>query len=124
MDDAINEKEVFGLIRKALADSVVKAMESGYNSPVNKLVEACINRHKAELEGLLDNLLTSTLESMEFREDILRAFKDKVARVLVSKADGAVEKTVNEYRQDPVFRAKLTMAIEKLIAEHNSGAKC
>lgn len=123
MEDAITEKEVFGLIRKSLADSVVKALESGYNSPLNKCIEACINRHKAELESLVDRLLTSTLDSMELREDILRAFKDKVARVIVSKADGAVEKAVNEYRQNPVFRAKLTMAIEKLIAEHNGGAR-
>jgi hypothetical protein len=116
--DAITDAEVFGMIRKALSDSVVKAMESGYNSPVSKLIETCVNRHKAELEGMVDRLLVSTLESMEFRDDILRAFKDKVARVIVSKADGAVEKTVNEYRQNPVFRAKLTMAIENLIAEH------
>jgi predicted AAA+ superfamily ATPase len=119
MAEAITDAEVFGLIRKALAESVIKAMESSYNSPVSKLIESCINRHKAELEALVDQLITSTLGSMEFRDDILHAFKDKVARVLVSKADGAIEKTVNEYRQNPVFRAKLTLAIEQLIAEHS-----
>ncbi len=123
MAEPITETEVLTIIRRSLVDAITESMKVGYGNPIGKIVEACIIRHKAELESRVDDLISSTLSSMDFREDILRAFKDKVARVIVSKADGAVEKTVNEYRQNPIFRAKLTLAIERLIAEFDPQPK-
>jgi len=42
---------------------------------------------------------------------------NKLAKVLISKMSGELEKKVNELKQDPTTRAKITLAINKVMED-------
>lgn len=52
------------------------------------------------------------------QEEMRAALASKVARVLIDKAGGIVEQTVGKMASDQAFRAKLILAINRLVKEH------
>jgi hypothetical protein len=53
----------------------------------------------------------------EFKESMLAAFNHKIARSLTSGQDGILDKVANELKQDPQFRAKVTLAVANVVEE-------
>jgi hypothetical protein len=51
----------------------------------------------------------------DFRDKLRDAAAHKLARVVISKCEGEIEKRANEMRSDPAFRARLTLAVEAAI---------
>lgn len=110
------EKEI---IRKT-QESVGKAINDclgNYNSPLFKLVLSVIQSHEAELKEIIESSFAKTIKSSEFKQAVDSAFTHKVAKILVSKLEGSVEKCVNTLRSDPTTRAKMILAIESIISD-------
>jgi len=111
------EKAVLHDTQQAIGEAI-KINLTSYNSSFNKLVNEIIENHREELRKIIDESFTSTIKSKSFKESVNNAFNHKLARVLVSKLEGSVEKTVNTLRSDPTLRAKMVLAIEGIITEH------
>lgn len=109
--------------RRVLAqvnDAVAAAIQSelvGYQKPLSKITERVIHEHEAEIYGLINNELASLLTADEFRAALKTALNEKLARVLIARTGGELEKRVNELRASPEARAKITLAITRLVDE-------
>lgn len=110
----INEKDVIGVVRDALMSKVAEVM-NGYSSPLNGIVTRVISQHEEELSRIVREALALSLKDKQFVSDVNEQFKHKVAKVLVGKLEGAVEKAADRLRADPTLRARLIIAIEDLI---------
>lgn len=105
-------------IQESVCDAVKARLAQGYHdSPLNKLIDSIIKQKAARLEDLLAGAMDAAIDSQTFKEQINEAFNHKLARVLVSKFEGEVEKRASELRSDPAFRAKVTLAIEKVVLD-------
>ena len=111
------EKAVLHGAQRAIGDAI-KTNLTSYNSSFYKLIDEVIEYHREELREIIDESFVSTIKSKSFKESVNNAFNHSLARVLVSKLEGSVEKTVNTLRRNPMLRAKMVLAIEKIIMEH------
>jgi hypothetical protein len=110
----ITKKTILGIAVEAIQSKIASHFE-GYSSPLTPLVNEVVEEHREELKAIVDQCLTSTIGDKDFKAAIRHEFKHKVAKSLVGKLEGAVEKAADSLRQDPTTRAKIILAIEELI---------
>lgn len=106
--------ELKDIIAQALKEKVSSAINYG---EVHELVDDVLMERKAEFDGLLNEMFDAFFQDADVREALLDEFKHKVAKTMISKLGGAVEKSVAKYHQDPATNARMILAIEKIITE-------
>ena len=100
--------------KQAVAESL-KAVLTKYDSPFNKLVEQSVASHKDQFSALMNKAFDLVLADEDFTKELVDGLRQKIARVLIGKMDGEVEKKINEWKADPQRRAKLTLAIAGIL---------
>jgi hypothetical protein len=111
------EHLVFDMVRNALNAGIVKTLDSGYNQPVTKLVEEVIAKHRAEFVAHIEALVTGALSGAEFDAVVREEFNRKVAKLLITKCSGSIERSVSDVLSDPARRARIVLAVEAIAAE-------
>lgn len=110
------EELIVSTARKAIKESIIKNL-TDYNSPFSKMVKDVIADHEAEFKVLLNDEVSNLLQSKGFKDTLKDALHTKLAKVLVSRLGGELEKRVNELKQSPTTRAKIILAINKIVEE-------
>ena len=114
------ETEILAAIKESLAQAINNSLV-GYNKPLDRLVSRVIEKHDAALFDLVDTEVGALCNSPEFRQEVRNALNTKLARTLVAKMEGALEKEVNTLRQNPATRARILLAIENIVKEAANG---
>ena len=101
-----------------MVDSIKTAL-AAYNSPIIPLITEVINRNK---ESITEHLDTAISEAMSITQvDLTTKIKHKIIKAIVdnsvNQSGGLVDKTFNDLKQNPAFRAKLTILIDTLLTE-------
>lgn len=104
-------------IRDGIRESVKSKLTSGYNSPLDKLIADCINSQSAKFRSMLEESIASCVNDKVFREEIAQAVRHSLAKTLISRFGGEMEKQVNVLKSDPTTRARITLAIEEIVKE-------
>lgn len=110
------------LLKQSVQDGIregIKARLNGYNSPIDKLVTSAIEKHGAEMKELLESSIASCLADDDFRRHVAEAVNHNLAKVLIQRFGGEVEKQVNALKSDPTTRARITLAIEQIVKDAN-----
>lgn len=110
-------------ICRAAYESVVKAIDSaltGYSSPMNELVKRVVVKHEAALTVAIDSAIGGIVKSPEFAQELENAMRAKVARTLIDRLGGEIEKQVNELKANPTTRARITLAIEQILKDRKA----
>ena len=116
----INADELMAnALRDGIREGIKSKMSSSYNNPLDKLIEVSIAKHGESFRLLLEESLKSCLGDNEFREQIAVAVRHTLAKTLVARFGGELEKQVNTLKSDPTTRARITLAIEEIVK-----AKC
>jgi len=100
--------------------AISKAIESSllsYNSPLVLAINDALKSEKESLQSMASEAVNELMSSCDFKIQIKSEMKAKLAKVIISKFGGEVEKTVNTLRQDPTTRAKITLAIDNMMSE-------
>jgi len=113
------ENDIINTARGAISESIVKEL-TGYNKPLNSLVSAVISDNKTDLYRLINDEFSGLLNSSVFKDELKLALNKKLASVLVSRMGGDLEKKVNELKSNPETRAKVTLALSKMIDDLSS----
>lgn len=116
MNSRTLEQQIADAAKQALADAV-KASVTQHNSPLNRLVVEVVEEHSSEIKSLLRDGISEALKHKDFKSEIKTAFTHKLARTLMSKYEGEIEKQANALRQQPEFRARVVLAIEAIVNE-------
>jgi len=112
------EIDVEKSIKNAVIDGIregVKTKLTGYNSPLDKLIAECLEKHSREFRDLLEGGIASCCTDETFRNDIQTAVRHKLAQTLIQRFGGELEKQVNVLKSDPTTRARITLAIEEIV---------
>ena len=110
------ESEILKTAQMAVGEAIHTNL-TGYNMPLQKLCNAVVDEHSNELKAIIEEAFTRTITNKDFKIAVNNAFTHKLARVLVDKMDGALEKRINELRSDPTIKAKMILAVEQAIKD-------
>ena len=106
--------EMKQIIAQALKEKISSAINYG---EVHKLVDDVLIERKSEFDALLNEMFDAFFKDADVKTALLDEFKHKVAKTMVGKLDGAVEKSIAKYRQDPATNARMILAIEQIITD-------
>ncbi len=108
------EKQIINAARGAMSEAIVKEL-CGYDGALATLTKSVMATHESALSDLINGEFEKLLGGEGFKEDLRKALNAKLARLLIEKMSGQLEKRVNELKQNPETRAKITLAISKII---------
>lgn len=108
--------DIASIARRSFAAAIEKEL-TGYNSPLNKMAIAALQKHEPEIRPVFDAAIASIVTDESFKNELTAALRHKLARVMVAKLEGEAEKRFNDWRSDAEKRAQLTLGIAKLIEE-------
>ena len=109
------EQQVTSQLRDSIGEAIKNKL-AGYNTPLDKIIERAVIAKQEELFDLVRDAF-SEVTSGDIKAQIKQAAAHKIAKVLVSKMDGEIEKRANDFRADPATRARIVLAIEGVIAK-------
>lgn len=110
------ENKILAQINKALGDAIIKELV-GYDKPLSKITEDVIESHYNEIYNIIDTEVSGLIRCKAFKGELKKALNAKLAKIMISKIGGTLEKQVNKLRSNPETNAKITLAITKLIDE-------
>lgn len=109
------EKEILRTAQTAITEAVVKNLTE-YGGPLRKLCESVMAKHESSLAALISDQVSATISADAFKDELRSALNAKLARTLIERMGGEIEKRVNELKSDPTTRAKITLAIQQAVA--------
>jgi hypothetical protein len=103
------------VVSQAIAVALKSNLE-GYNSPLKPILEKAVERNKSKIEDAFNQALDSLSQT-----DLVDAVKNRVVsdfvKQCVNASGGMVDKYFNALKQDAAFRAKLTVALDKVVSD-------
>ena len=110
------EKEILRVAKQAISQAITTELV-GYNKPLSKFVNDVMLEHETEFRSLINDEVNELLNASDFKKALNIALHEKLAKILINKMGGELEKKVNELKQDVTTRAKITLAINKIIED-------
>lgn len=104
-------------IGEAIREGIKTKLTQGYNSPLDDLLKSAIAVHSAKFRALLEDAIASCVSHAEFVDQIRQAVRHSLAKNLVQRFGGEIEKQVNVLKSDPTTRARITLAIEEIVKQ-------
>ena len=108
------------MIENALRDAVREGIKAKFTSaygdnPLGKMLTAGVEKHVGAIQGLIGECLAACVSDAEFRAQLAASVRSVLAKTLVQRFGGELERQVNALKSDPVTRARITLAIEDIV---------
>jgi len=114
-------------ILNALEDGlnhVIKEKLSGYHSPLQGYVTAALAPYEQDIIATLKSGLGNAISSDQFKQMCEQHLASKIAKTLIAGLDGSVDKVVNQVKQDPIYRSRLTLFVNQLVEDYLAKKPC
>ena len=112
----ISTNDVMLIVTAALTDKIGNVLK-GYNSPLDNIVKNVVNDNADAIISICREALATVVADDNFKKVVKEEFQHKVAKALVAKLEGSVEKAVEVMRQNPILKSQLILQIEKIIKD-------
>lgn len=110
------EQAILQAAKNGLSDAFNKELV-GYNKPLSLLTQKVIEKHQGVIFSLIDDEVVKLIGGDDFKLALKDELNRKLARTLIERMGGELESRVNELKQNPETRAKITLAISQIIRE-------
>jgi hypothetical protein len=114
------EKQVVLAVQDGIRDGIKQKLSGNYNNPLDKMIGEAIAAHGDRFRALLTDAITSAVGDQTFREQVATQVRHSLAKTLVARFGGELEKQVNVLKSDPLTRARITLAIEEIVKERSA----
>lgn len=116
------EHKILSVLSSSL-DKSIKENLTRYNNPLQTLVTSVVESRSESIKEIISSSFDHVIEKDEFKASIISAFSHKVSRSIISNNDGLFDKVSNELKQDSKFKAKMTLAVAKVVEECLKGGE-
>lgn len=113
-------KLIENAIREGMCEGIKQRLSQGYSNPLDKIITEVLNTNSEAFRDLLQQGMDSCMSNVQFREEIKTSVRTTLARTLIQRFGGELEKQVNALKSDPTTRARITVAIEDIVKEKTS----
>lgn len=107
--------EILATMKSGLHAAIKDRLGASYNNPLDKLLGGIVEHHAPALRDLLVGCVAAAAGDPAFADEIRAAVRARLAKVLVERFGGELEKQVNALKSDPATRARITLAIQGII---------
>ncbi len=111
------DKLLLDAVRDGLREGIKGRMTQTYQNPFDELVKGAIAAHGPSLQRLVSEAIAACIGDDQFRASLAEQARHAVAKQLVQKFGGELEKQVNALKSDPTTRARITLAIEEIVRQ-------
>lgn len=114
----MNSTDLHDVLEQAVFSGVVAGVKdklAAYNSPLDCIMERSLVANQAAIEKLLSDAVLACVGDTTFRAEIAIAVRERLAKTLVQRFGGELEKRVNELKSNPATRARITLAIDDIV---------
>jgi hypothetical protein len=108
------EAKILKQIGLAMQQSITQELV-GYNKPLSLLTQKVVAANEDALYTFINKEFSTLINSVDFKEQLKLALNTKLAKTVVARMGGEVEKRVNELKNDPALKARLTIAINDVL---------
>ena len=117
----INKDRVADILLGLLQGRLEKEIIDGYSSPLRNIIDEVVKESEDKIKNTYREMLSELLdEPLKLKEDLKVEFRHKVAKNLVARLEGQVERAVNVLNQDQTLRAKMIVVLEKFIKDNDN----
>lgn len=109
--------ELNQLIKNCVQEALRKRLTDTYNNPLDPILRSVVTEHSASIQKMLSDGLASCVNDSGFREEINKGIRQSLAKLLVNRFGGELEKQVNALKSDPVIRARITVALDEIVKQ-------
>lgn len=102
-------------MKDGIREGIKQRINQSYQNPFNDVIDAALKSQSQPIKDMIGNALTDCLKDQNFVAAIKDAVRSELAKILVKRFGGELEKTVNQLKSDPATRARITLAIEEII---------
>jgi hypothetical protein len=104
---------VFGSIHKMVEHQLTSIYDD--RNPLIRCIKNAIEQNADKIQTLMADSIQSALDSAVLNAQVKEEVNRRLAKILISKMEGEIEKRANELRADSAFRARLTIAITDVV---------
>jgi hypothetical protein len=116
------EQDILSTIQQSIG-AAIKSSLSGYNNPLDLLIRNVVNSYSSELTGIISDAFGKTIKTEGFKATLIDEFGHKVARLMVNTGEGLFEKVFSQLKQNPEFKARVTLMLSGIVGEFLGGIK-
>lgn len=109
------DKIMLHAVMDGMREGVKAKFSQSYDNPLTKVISGAIKKNAPAFQSLLDEALKSCIGDGAFREEIKAGVRHQLAKQLIQKFGGELEKQVNTLKSDPATRARITLAIDEIV---------
>jgi hypothetical protein len=117
--DLDTEKLLLQAVKDGMREGIKSRLTQTYNNPFDAAITGVLQKHNGEITGILSEALQSAIGDPVFRDEVRGAVRGVLAKTLVARFGGELEKQVNALKSDPTTKARITLAIEEIVAKAN-----
>jgi hypothetical protein len=114
-------QELEKAIAEGIRDGIRKRLTDTYSNPLDKVINESLANQSNKFRVMLEQAVASCVGDPEFVESIRVAVRQSLAKTLVQRFGGELEKQVNALKSDPITRARITLALEEIVKERSPG---
>lgn len=111
------DKLVENAIRDGLREACKSKFQASYNNPLDKLLDSAVTKHAGMIQDLLSEAIGLCAADPDFRAEIKSSVRVTLAKILVQRFGGELEKQVNSLKSDPITRARIVTAIDEIVKQ-------
>ena len=109
------EQTIEEAMREGLSQAVKNQFTSNYDNPIKLHVEEAISNFSGKILELLNWSIHNCLCDDLFVDEIQKSVREVLAKELVKRFGGEVQKQVNDLKSDPRTRERITTALEEIV---------
>lgn len=104
-------------VREGVREGVKSRLSAQYGNQLDKVIAEAVASSASGFTALLETSLDACVGDEEFRKQIAESVRAVLAKTLVRRFGGELEKQVNQLKSHPITRARITVAIEEIVKE-------
>lgn len=101
-------------VRDGFSSAIRDRLMSLHANPLQRVVEKVFSDNEEWMKSILNDAISVCINSPDFREAVKQAVRERLAKTLVQRFGGELERQVNVLKSDPATRARITLAIESM----------
>ncbi len=113
----IDVEKLQALVNDAVADGIKNRVSNAiqYDRNISDMVASAIKSREHETKSILLSAIDSCIKDEAFVEELKAMCRQSLAKQLVNKFGGELEKQVNALKSDPTTRSRIAFALDEIV---------
>lgn len=111
----IDMEPLLKAIHDGMLDGVKSRLSHHYSSPLDDMLKKAIS--SSGLDDLIATIVKSLVSDEEFKGELKAAARTSLAKLLVQRFGGEMERQVNSLKSNPATRARIAAALADIVGE-------